>query len=65
MEDINYMNLVGFEVFTALVMKSTIFWDITPCSLLSVNQSFRGTYRHCHLLAFWFLAELISSTLKM
>jgi hypothetical protein len=24
---------VGFEVFTALVMKS-IIWDVTPCSLL-------------------------------
>jgi hypothetical protein len=25
-------------------MKSTIFWDITPCSPLKVNQSFGGTY---------------------
>jgi hypothetical protein len=25
---------VGFEVLTAVVMNSTIFWDITPCSLL-------------------------------
>jgi hypothetical protein len=24
---------VGFEVFTAVVMKSIIFWDMTPCSL--------------------------------
>jgi hypothetical protein len=23
---------VGFEVITAVVMKSTIFWDMTPCS---------------------------------
>jgi hypothetical protein len=22
----------GFEVFTAVVMKSIIFWDMTPCS---------------------------------
>jgi hypothetical protein len=28
---------VGFEVLTAVVMKSTIFWDITPCSPLKVN----------------------------
>jgi hypothetical protein len=28
---------VGFEVLTAVVMKSTIFWDITPCCSLSVN----------------------------
>jgi hypothetical protein len=26
-------------------MKSTIFWDITPCSPFSVNRRFRGTYR--------------------
>jgi hypothetical protein len=26
-------------------MKSTIFWDITTCSPLSVNRRFGGTYR--------------------
>jgi hypothetical protein len=26
------MFVVGFEVFTAVVMKSIIFWDIMPCS---------------------------------
>jgi hypothetical protein len=26
-------------------MKSTIFWDITPCSPLKVNRRFGGTYR--------------------
>jgi hypothetical protein len=61
-------------------MKSIIFWDITSCSPLSVSRRFGGTHRlHLqgrrnkfseksasnHLLAFWFLAELISSTLKM
>jgi hypothetical protein len=30
-----WRNYVGFEVFTAVVMKSVIFWDVTPCSLLS------------------------------
>jgi hypothetical protein len=25
---------VGFEVLTAVVTKSTIFWDITPCSVV-------------------------------
>jgi hypothetical protein len=52
----------GFEVSTSVVMKSVSFWDITPCSPLSVNRRFGGTY---HLLACWFLAELIPSTLKM
>jgi hypothetical protein len=36
---------VGFEVFTAVVMKSIIFWDMMPCSPLSFNRRFRGTYR--------------------
>jgi hypothetical protein len=36
---------VGFEVFTAVVMKSIIFWDMTPCSPFSVNHRFGGTYR--------------------
>jgi hypothetical protein len=36
---------VGFEVLTAVVMKSSVFWDITPCSPLKVNRHFGGTYR--------------------
>jgi hypothetical protein len=36
---------VGFEVPTAVVMKSSIFWDITPCSPLKVNWCFGGTCR--------------------
>jgi hypothetical protein len=35
-------------------MKSSTFWDITPCSPLKVNQRFGGTYRSAY-----------SSTLKM
>jgi hypothetical protein len=42
---LNFVYLVAFEVFTAVVMKSTISWDITPCSPLSVNRRFGGTYR--------------------
>jgi hypothetical protein len=30
---------------TSKILKSTIFWDITPCSPLSVNRRFGGTYR--------------------
>jgi hypothetical protein len=57
----------GFDVFTAVVLKSIIFWDMTPCSPLWFNRRFGGTSREqaaCHLLARWF-AEPISSTLKM
>jgi hypothetical protein len=61
---------IGFEVLTAVVMKSTIFWDITPCSPLKVNRRFGGTYRlnlcpAYHLLARWFIARAYSSTLKV
>jgi hypothetical protein len=23
--------MVGFDVFTAVTMKNTVFWDVTPC----------------------------------
>jgi hypothetical protein len=41
----NNPQFIGFEVLTAVVMKNTIFWDITPCSPLTVNRRFGGTYR--------------------
>jgi hypothetical protein len=28
---------VGFDVFTAVVMKSSVFWDKTPCSWFTFN----------------------------
>jgi hypothetical protein len=36
---------VGFEVITALIMKSStrIFWDITSCSPLKFNRRFAET----------------------
>jgi hypothetical protein len=37
--------LVGFEVLTAVVRKSSTFWDITPCSPLKVNRYFGGIGR--------------------
>jgi hypothetical protein len=38
---------VGYEVLTVVVMKSPVFWDIMPCSLLIANWCFGGT---CHPL---------------
>jgi hypothetical protein len=35
----------GFEILTVVVMKSSIFWDITSCGSLNVNRRFGGTYR--------------------
>jgi hypothetical protein len=42
---LNYIAVVGFEVLRAVVMKSSIFWDIMLCSPLKVNRGFGGTYR--------------------
>jgi hypothetical protein len=70
-----YKECVGFGVLTAVVMKTIIFWDITPRSPLNVNRRFGGIYlvhlqgrrisqarNHsvCHLLSSWFLIRLIS-----
>jgi hypothetical protein len=41
----NYSFILGFEVFTAMVTKSIIFWDVRPCILLSCNQRFGGKCR--------------------
>jgi hypothetical protein len=32
-------------ILTAVVVKSTIFWNITPCIPLKVNRHFGRTYR--------------------
>jgi hypothetical protein len=52
----NNFYYVGFEVFTAVVMNS-ILWGMTPCSLLSCNRRFGGTF--CLPSAYlWFLLKL-------
>jgi hypothetical protein len=35
---------VGFLVLTAVVGKSSVFWNITPCSLWKVNRCFGGKH---------------------
>jgi hypothetical protein len=37
--------IVGFEVLIPVVIKSSIFWNITLCSPLKVNGSWEGTCR--------------------
>jgi hypothetical protein len=41
----SFVSYLEFDVLTALIMKSPIFWDITPSSPLKFNRSFGGTYR--------------------
>jgi hypothetical protein len=35
---------VRFEAVTAVTMKSVIFWDVTPYSLVEAYRHFRGKY---------------------
>jgi hypothetical protein len=37
---------VRFEILTAVVVKSSVFWDVTLCSSLKVNRRFGVTYYH-------------------
>jgi hypothetical protein len=37
---------IGIEVLTAVVMKSSIFWDITPCSTSKAGRRFGGICLH-------------------
>jgi hypothetical protein len=41
-------------VLTAMIMKSSVFWDMTPCSPLKVNQCFGGISQfrlHCRRIS--------------
>jgi hypothetical protein len=37
-----------FEFLTAVRMKMTAFWDIALCSLMDIEQHFRGAYCFHH-----------------
>lgn len=38
----NMSGELGFEVLTVLVVKSSILWDVMPCTPVKVNQCFGG-----------------------
>jgi hypothetical protein len=40
---VNSEALVGFEVLTVASMTTAVFWVVVSCSLVEVNQRFRGT----------------------
>jgi hypothetical protein len=42
--EVYIIETVGFEVLTAMVVKSTVFWDNMPCSPLKVDQHFGETH---------------------
>jgi hypothetical protein len=39
-----YIEFIGFEVLTSVIMKNTVFWDMTPCSPVVVHRRFGRTY---------------------
>jgi hypothetical protein len=48
----------GFQVLTAVVIKSAIFRDIMLCSLLKASRRFGGTYRphiQGQIIRAWFI----------
>jgi hypothetical protein len=47
--DANVLNLIGFEVYKAVTMNNTVFWDLSPCGLI-ISRRFGVTCR-LHLQA--------------
>jgi hypothetical protein len=43
--------VVGFVVPTPVVMRSSVLWNITPCSPLKINRCFAGK---CQTVSCWF-----------
>jgi hypothetical protein len=41
---VNNCDFVGFEFLTAVVIKSSIFWDIMPYSSLKLRLTFNGLH---------------------
>jgi hypothetical protein len=42
----NFIRCIYFS--TSLILKSSVFWDITVCGLMKINQRFGGTCRLDH-----------------
>jgi hypothetical protein len=59
----NRIVYAGFEVLTAVIRKSSVFWDITPCSPLKSLPTFRRN--SAPLAACFHACSDYSSTLKM
>jgi hypothetical protein len=43
--DVDWIEMVRFQVLIATRMKITVFWDIARCSLVETNRRFRCA--HC------------------
>jgi hypothetical protein len=38
------LQIVRFEILTAVIMKNTVFWNLMPYSLVEVGRRFGRTY---------------------
>jgi hypothetical protein len=38
-------SVLGLLTLTAVIMTSSLFWGMTPCSLMKFNQHLGGTHR--------------------
>jgi hypothetical protein len=36
--------LIGTIFASSILLKNTLFWDVTPCSLLKISRHFGGKY---------------------
>jgi hypothetical protein len=52
-------SVAGFCVLTVVVIKISILWDVTPCSLLKTNGHIGGTVSDCYLLHDGFVPGLM------
>jgi hypothetical protein len=53
-----YIKFIGFEVITGVTMKSSVLWDIAPCSPVKVNLRFGCCLLHAgSLLGLLFNSE--------
>jgi hypothetical protein len=43
-QTVAWIQFVRFQVLMATSMKTAVFWVVAPCSLVDIDQSFRGAY---------------------
>jgi hypothetical protein len=52
--------LSGYEVLTAVTIKSSVLWDIMLSSPIKVIRRFEGTYRHSLFDAYLMLVSSVT-----
>jgi hypothetical protein len=50
--------IVRFEVFTAVIVKITVFWDVTPCSVLPPSSGWKNNPKEYKYFAIKYFIRL-------